>query len=196
MDSDGRESSAAIALDNDISDLVDGTITVATYNQRIQARGMGALTGVSILIPGPEDLAIGFALGKAFRLAPIARGNAIEAILAKAFGGALPRAFPVIDRFKDGVATSVKSLDLSSATYQNAANLTSRLKGHVDSLARFRGATHGQTTIVERQITKRVLEVVIQKGTMTDTQTKALHKAINYARANGVEVKIIHAGKF
>jgi hypothetical protein len=58
-------------------------------------------------------------------LGPTARGNAIEVLL----GGNLPRTFPVIDRFLNGVATSIKSIDLRAITYQNPANLERVLTG-------------------------------------------------------------------
>src|SRR4029078_4399389 len=39
-----------------------------------------------------------------------------------------PPGFPVIDNFTDGIATSIKSIDLRAATYQDAARLTHRLE--------------------------------------------------------------------
>jgi RHS repeat-associated protein len=122
----------------------------------------------------------GLAAG-AFRLPPIARGNFIEAALAAAFGGGLPRTFPVIDRFLNGVATSVKSLDLGAKTYQNAQRLTSTLTGFVDKLAQFDGGRLGTFRVQGEAITHRVLEVVVQRGAASPQQTQAIQRAAAYA---------------
>jgi hypothetical protein len=127
----------------------------------------------------------------AFRLPPIARGNAIETALATAFGGGLPRTFPVIVRFLNGVATSVKSLDLASKTYQNAARLTSALTGFIDKLAQFNGARLGNVQIQGSAITQRVLEVVVQRGAATPQQMQAIQRASVYATENDVVLKVI-----
>ena len=37
--------------------------------------------------------------------------------------GSLPLAFRTIDNFTNGIATSIKSVDLNAATYQDAARL-------------------------------------------------------------------------
>lgn len=74
---------------------------------------MHATGGLTALGAGGLFFGGGGLASGAFRLAPVARGNYIETAL----GGGLPRTFPVIDRFLNGVATSVKSLDLLSKTY-------------------------------------------------------------------------------
>jgi filamentous hemagglutinin len=68
----------------------------------------------------------------------IPRGNIIEKIL----DANLPRSFPVVDRFLNGVVTSIKSLDLRAPTYQNAGNLERTLTGYVDKVIDF---TKGRT---------------------------------------------------
>ncbi|HEX8411725.1 MAG TPA: RHS repeat-associated core domain-containing protein [Thermoanaerobaculia bacterium] len=132
----------------------------------------------------------GLAAG-AFRLHPIARGNFIETALATAFGGGLPRTFPVIDRFLNGVATSVKSMDLMSKTYQNANRLMSTLTGYVDKLANFNGGAVGQTVVRGSDVTTRVLEVVVQRGAANAQQMETIRKAAEYAKQNEVQLKVI-----
>lgn len=66
---------------------------------------------------------------------PVVRGEMIE----RQLGQNLHKNFPVIDRFQDGIATSIKSIDLNSATYQNPAKLTSVLTRYVDKVAEFKG---------------------------------------------------------
>jgi hypothetical protein len=56
------------------------------------------------------------------------RGFTIEEQL----GANLPQKFPVIDKFTGGVATSIKSVDLTAASYQNVGTLTNRLNSFVD----------------------------------------------------------------
>jgi hypothetical protein len=80
-----------------------------------------------------------------------ARGLSIE----KKLGGNLPASFPTIDRFENGVATSIKSVDLSASTYQSTSRLTSTLTGYVNKVAGFDGAAFNGTRITAGQITSR-----------------------------------------
>ena len=59
-----------------------------------------------------------------------------------------PSNYPVIDKIPNGVATSVKSIDLNAATYQNEASLANRLKKIVDDVREFDGADWGELKIV------------------------------------------------
>jgi hypothetical protein len=117
-------------------------------------------------------------------LAPFARGQQIEQML----GGNLPRSFPVIDRFDraTGVATSIKSIDLNAATYQNAATLTSRLNGYVNSVAGFNGANLAGFDIRASQITARQLQLAIPSGGISAAQQAAINAAVLRARSMGV----------
>ncbi|KPL89280.1 hypothetical protein SE16_02050 [Ardenticatena maritima] len=62
--------------------------------------------------------------------------------------------FPVIDRFENGVATSIKSLDLNAATYQNPTRLASTVMRYVRTLAQWEGQAEawGQIQIAPSQI--------------------------------------------
>ena len=51
----------------------------------------------------------------------------------------LPSNFPGVDIWLDGVVTSIKSIDLNAATYQDAARLTYRLNQYIDQLALYEG---------------------------------------------------------
>lgn len=68
---------------------------------------------------------------------PVIRGELIEQRL----GANLGRTFRTIDDFRNGVATSIKSIDLDAKTYKRASALESRLKGYVNKLASFTSAT-------------------------------------------------------
>ena len=122
-----------------------------------------------------------------WKLAPVARGLAIE----RALGGNLPRSFPVIDRFDRGVATSIKSIDLTAKTYQNSGALSRRLGGYVDKVAAFRGKDFGGVGIEASDITGRVLVVAVPAGAATAGQERALKALVGYGVSRGVHVRIV-----
>src|SRR5271169_6768422 len=68
-------------------------------------------------------------------LNPFQRGREIE----QAIGTNLPSNFPTIDRFENGVATSIKSLDLEAPTYQSVSTLSRTLTNYIDKVADFAG---------------------------------------------------------
>lgn len=53
--------------------------------------------------------------------------------------------YPVIDAFYDGIATSIKTMDLRAKSYAGGKNIYSTLKGYIDKLADFNGAFMGRT---------------------------------------------------
>jgi len=105
-------------------------------------------------------------------------------------GANLPQNFPVIDRFVKGVATSIKTLDLNAATYQNIGALTSKVQGYINTLANFQGAHLGEFRITADQISGRVLELVIPPGA-TQAQLAALQQLQQYAVNLGVTLNIV-----
>jgi hypothetical protein len=105
------------------------------------------------------------------------RGLEIE----KQLVGNLPRSFPTIDKFENGVATSVKSVDLTSATYQDTLALGSKLGGYVDKVADFKGADFDGIEIDEDEVTQRVLQVAIQPGVESSAQRAILDQLDQYA---------------
>lgn len=117
-------------------------------------------------------------------LGPGPRGLAIESQL----GGNLPAGFRVIDRFENGVATSIKSIDLNAATYQNAQALGSRLNGYVDSLAGWTGQTtpYGGVVIQPGQVTARTLQVAVPPGSMSAAQQAVFNAAAQRAQGAGI----------
>ncbi|HXX52479.1 MAG TPA: hypothetical protein VEI98_14505 [Xanthobacteraceae bacterium] len=54
--------------------------------------------------------------------------------LSEKLGANLPRTLKTIDIFDNGVATSIKTIDLNAATYQDATRLTNRLNNYADNL--------------------------------------------------------------
>lgn len=90
-----------------------------------------------------------------------ARGRYFDQLL----GANLHPNFPVIDKFAAGVATSIKSIDLTAATYQSAARLTSRLNKYVDDLEEFDGAEFAGDQV--KSIVGRTLSLAIPRGSTT-----------------------------
>jgi hypothetical protein len=81
-----------------------------------------------------------------------------------------PSNYPVIDKIPNGVATSVKSIDLNAASYQKDAILTYRLEDFVARVRGFDGADWGDLSIKKTDIADRAVQLVVPKGGMTDAQ--------------------------
>jgi RHS repeat-associated protein len=114
----------------------------------------------------------------------IPRGNIIEKIL----DANLPRSFPVVDRFLNGVVTSIKSLDLRAPTYQNAGNLERTLTGYVDKVIDFTKAER-QGVELEQGITftGKALEIAIP-GAPNAMQQGVIDRIIDYGNINSINV--------
>lgn len=126
------------------------------------------------------------AMKTVWNLPPSARGFAIERML----GGNLPAGFKTIDKFIKGIATSIKSIDLTAKSYQKSGALFSRLKSYVNKVAGFNGASMGNRTIKASDITSRSLEVGVQKGAATAAEKAEIDAAIAYGRSKGVSVTV------
>jgi filamentous hemagglutinin len=99
---------------------------------------------------------------------------------------------PVIDRWKNGIATSIKSLDLNAPSYQNAATLESTLKGYIDKVAGYAGTSSSGwagVVIKEGEIAGRELNLAIPNAG-TAAQQQVISQAVSYGAQNGVAVKV------
>lgn len=95
------------------------------------------------------------------------RGQTIN----KQFGDpTFPDNYPVIDKIPDGVATSVKSIDLNAATYQKETSLTYRLESYVAKVREFESANWGGTDISGTDIDGRAVHLIVPKGSITEEQ--------------------------
>jgi hypothetical protein len=95
----------------------------------------------------------------------------------------------ICDAFSNGVATSIKSIDLTAATYQSAVRLTYRLSEYVDKLVLFDGGTLGAIEVDSAKITGRVLSLAVPKGSMTRVQRAAIEAA--RARAQAFDIELV-----
>ncbi len=142
------------------------------------------------------DLAVGFRMpGTAgssvnvWSLDPFSRGTAVERIL----GQNLPDTMPVIDKFSNGVATSIKSIDLNASTYQSASSLNRLLTGYIDDVAAYVGTgSQGFAGVVinKGDIASRSLTVALPSSG-SGVQQGVLQAVINYGASKGVQVNFI-----
>ena len=151
-------------------------------------------TGAALLAGGVPPVAAGEAAAaeqasEAWTYGWARRGQYFDQLLRD---GSLPALFRTIDNFTDGIATSIKSIDLNAATYQDAARLTYRLNQYIDKLGDYEGGDLSTQKLSLSDITDRVLNLVVPKGAMTEVQRAAIEAARARALiANRYPVKII-----
>jgi hypothetical protein len=165
-----------------ILDLMD-VYTRADPAENVRNRDIA--TGLSLLLGSVPPAAAVISHADAWQLGWAARGRYFDEQL----GGNLPAGFRTIDRFVDGVATSIKSIDLNAATYQDAARLTYRLNDYIDRVATYDGGALGDTEVVSSAISGRALSLAIPKGSVTAVQRAAI-EAVR-ARAKAFDVDFI-----
>jgi hypothetical protein len=100
--------------------------------------------------------------------------------------------FETIDNFSDGIATSIKSIDLNAATYQKTAQLTYTLNKYVNDVSEYDGGRRVNDEVASGAITGRVLSLAIPKASMTETQRIAIEAVRARAKTlkNPVEIVI------
>ena len=121
-----------------------------------------------------------------WKLHPFERGQQIE----QALGHNLPSNFPTIDRFENGIATSIKSVDLDAATYLTDATLNRTLIGYVDKAAAFNGRLWARVNIKSTDILRRGLDLAIPHGGSASQQI-IINQAVKYGATRGVVVNPI-----
>ncbi|HMG79009.1 MAG TPA: hypothetical protein VK591_10010 [Xanthobacteraceae bacterium] len=136
-------------------------------------------TGAALLAGGVPPVAAGEAVAaeqasEAWTYGWARRGQYFDQLLRD---GSLPALFRTIDNFTDGVATSIKSIDLNAATYQDAVRLTYRLNEYIDKLGDYEGGFLSGTEVSLSAISSRVLNLVVPKGAMTEVQRVAIEAA-------------------
>lgn len=115
------------------------------------------------------------------------RGKYLEKLL----GGTLGPTFPTIDKITEGIATSIKSMDLNAATYQNPRSLIAKLGGYINDLEEFDGVDRGDDLVWDSAIRGRVLSLAIPKGSMTAEQRIVIESVRDWARTLKNPVDII-----
>ena len=101
-----------------------------------------------------------------------------------------PSNYPVIDKIPNGIATSVKSIDLNAATYQNEESLAYRLNKFVADVREFDGDRWGGLLIRDVDIKGRAVQVIVPRGSITEANRAVFENA--QVRARGDNEKPIH----
>jgi hypothetical protein len=99
--------------------------------------------------------------------------------------------FPTIDKIPDGVAASIKSIDLNAPTYQDDARLTYRLNKYIDDVVEFNGANLANDEVKLSDIEGRALHSAIPKGSMTEAQRRAIEAVRRRAQLGDRPLDII-----
>lgn len=100
--------------------------------------------------------------------------------------------FPVIDDFRNGCATSYKTIDLKeSVTYRTNPKEIFHLirREHIEPLRDFKGRKWGEHRVKKEAIRNKVLCIGIPFG-ITDAQQTALREAGEYAMGKGISLII------
>ncbi len=160
--------------------------TLPDCKQVAAASNLGTTQGLGF---GAIASAVGEGRSSVWQLSPLERGREIEKSLGVDPGMAAN--FPVIDSWSDGTITSIKSLDLSAKSYQDARALTRTLKGYIDALAKFSRQLRNGKPVPPEPIKERLLEVAVPTCKATSAQQQALRTAIEYGKSVGVVVKIV-----
>lgn len=115
------------------------------------------------------------------------RGLEIE----RRLGGNLPINFPTIDKLENGVATSIKSIDVTLGSYNKGNGLLNTLNGYINKLSNFSvGSGSGLTVREGVNFTSKSLEVAIQPGKASLAQWEQISQAMKNAKDAGIDFKL------
>jgi filamentous hemagglutinin len=119
-------------------------------------------------------------------LKPEVRWTEVERRLGKNLAGN----FKTIDKFENGVATSIKSLDLNAPSYNNFSTLERTVRGYVDKVAAYEGATWNKRRIRSNEVTERALDLAVPPDGSAD-QFAVLRSLEQYAKQMQVILNIV-----
>lgn len=158
--------------------IADGARIGAEF-MAMEAGGALALRGASTFFKGESVWAMN----------ALQRGRRIEEMLGA--NPLWPKNFPTIDKVVDGVATSIKSMDLTAKSYQKGNAVLNTLKGYVDDLAKFTSESWGGTAVSKGETyTSKALELAVQTGKGSEGQWNQINQAIEYALKKDINVTI------
>lgn len=123
------------------------------------------------------------------------RGQEIRRMM----GGNLPYDFPVIASFADGIAVSVKSMDLTAPTYQEPQAVINEISQQTEMLADFQGAVYvrpeQRIEISAEAIIRRKLILVIPANCSQPWLETVLSDLKRQAAGQSVELETVRLGK-
>jgi RHS repeat-associated protein len=136
---------------------------------------------------GIESVLAGTSSESVWYAKPLERGVKIENEIGRS--SELSQNFPVIDKWENGTATSIKSIDLNAKSYQNISFLKNKIESYVTILADWKGARWAQVNIPEIEIQSRELILAIPPGA-SQAQLQAISEVKVWAKTVGVLLKI------
>lgn len=119
----------------------------------------------------------------------ISRGRKIRELQ----GANLPYLFPTIAIFKNGTASSIKSLNIDKAYYYNSSNLKKKLLLYIDKLESFEGGDSSGITVESSEIAKKELRLIIPETELLANQKQTIEECILIARSKGIHMNVIKA---
>lgn len=111
-------------------------------------------------------------------------------VIRQMYGGNLPDTFPVISKFENGMATMIKSLNHTSATYQDSSVFERTITGMINSMYYFNGGSSGGITIKNNDIYCKTIILVLPENDLTVTQQKALESVMRYATSKMIVIDL------
>ena len=124
-----------------------------------------------------------------WNLGNISRGRKIRELQ----GANLPYFFPAIAIFQNGTATSIKSLNVDKAYYQDSSNLKKKLLLYIDKLEAFEGGKCSGITVESSTIYKKELRLIIPETDLHANQQQTIDECILIARSKGIYMNVIKA---
>ncbi len=94
--------------------------------------------------------------------------------VSQRFEANLPAMYPVINKYENGVATSIKIMNLNAFMYKDAERLGRVLRRHVDDLANFDGYSMKDFSLHGSQIKARELVIVAPENWAPDEKQKEI----------------------
>lgn len=111
--------------------------------------------------------------------------------LRTSFGGNLPSSYPVIAKWENNTATSIKSIDLTAPGYHSLGCLSETIQDYMDELAAFEGTVEpwGQDNIQisSNDIAKRVLLLIVPLNSPPEVYDELL-SCMEYGNLRGIQV--------
>lgn len=124
-----------------------------------------------------------------WNMSNMSRGKEIR----KRQGANLPFNFPTIAIFKNGTATSIKSLNIDEAYYKSSNNLKKQILLYINKLEEFEGNESTAIKIEKWQIYKKELRLIIPETELSVNQQQTINECIQLARAKGIYLVVIKA---
>lgn len=114
------------------------------------------------------------------------------------YGANLPSTFPVIDKFDNGLATSIVSLDLTKDTYSKNSNIEKKILDKLDQIENFDGANaniNGENYCINSSDIKDKELLIVIPSNSPENRCEALVKIVDNYQNDSFNVTIVKVGE-